>query len=361
VQIYRADGTLARRLEFDRMSTESVRTTDVAFFAQDRVQPTTRWYAEYGARLDRDGVVRRWNVTPRVGAALLLTESGSAVLRGGYGLFYERTPSAAGAFEQFEAAVDTRFAADGLTPLAPGVRFTHVTQRDLRTARSSTWDLSYDHRLSTARMLHGSLLDRRGSHELIVDPRQQNGVAELRLESEGRSRYRDAEVSVHYTRSPAADVNVSYAHAIVQSDLNPFAAFFDTMMSPVIGPNSYGPASTDVPHRVLARARWMPTPRWLFVSISDWRTGLPYSVVDEALDFVGPRNSRRFPIRYRQDLGVEHRFHVLKWEPWIGVRAYNALNSFLPSDVQANIGSKAFGSFYNSEYRQFRLQLRFER
>jgi len=361
VQIYRADGTRARLLEFDRMSTESVHTTDVAVFAQDRVQPTTRWYAEYGARLDRDGVVRRWNVTPRVGAALLLTESGSAVLRGGYGLFYERTPSAAGAFDQFEAAVDTRFAADGITPLAPGVRFTHVTQPDLRTARSSTWDLSYDHRLSAKWTLHASLLDRRGSHELIVDPRQRNGVAELLLESEGRSRYRDAEVGVHYTQSTAADVNVSYAHANVQSDLNPFAAFFDTMMSPVIGPNSYGPASTDVPHRVLARARWMPTPRWLFVSITDWRTGLPYSVVDEALDFVGPRNSRRFPIRYRQDLGIEHRFHILKWEPWIGIRAYNAFNSFLPSDVQANIGSRAFGSFYNSEYRQFRLQLRFER
>ncbi|HEV8348469.1 MAG TPA: TonB-dependent receptor [Vicinamibacterales bacterium] len=361
VLIYRADGTLARRLDFAGLSTERVRSTDVAFFAQDRVQPTTRWYAEYGARVDRDGVVRRWNVTPRVGAALLLNESGSAVLRGGYGLFYERTPSAAGAFEQFESALDTRFAADGITPLAPGVRFVHVTQPDLRTARSSAWDLSYDHRLSPRWTLRASLLDRHGSHELIVDPRQTNGIGELRLSGEGRSRYRDAEVGFHYTRSPAADLNVSYAHATAQADLNPFAAFFDTMMSPVIGPNVYGPSATDVPHRLLARGRWMPTPHWLLVGVTDLRTGFPYSAVDEALDFVGPRNSRRFPIRFRQDLGIEHRFHILKWEPWIGVRAYNALSSFLPSDVQANIGSKAFGTFYNSEYRQFRLQLRFER
>jgi hypothetical protein len=105
----------------------------------------------------------------------------------------------------------------------------------------------------------------------------------------------------------------------------------------------------------------MPTPRWLLVGITDLRTGLPYSVVDEALDFAGPRNSHRFPIRFRQDLGIEHRFHLAKWQPWIGVRAYNALNSFLPSDVQANIGSKVFGTFYNSEFRQFRLQVRFER
>ena len=37
----------------------------------------------------------------------------------------------------------------------------------------------------------------------------------------------------------------------------------------------------------------------------------------------------------------------------------NALGSFLPSDVQANISSPAFGTFYNSEYRQFRIQIRF--
>jgi hypothetical protein len=37
----------------------------------------------------------------------------------------------------------------------------------------------------------------------------------------------------------------------------------------------------------------------------------------------------------------------------------NALNSFLPSDVQANINSPAFGSFYNSVYREYRLAIRF--
>ena len=81
----------------------------------------------------------------------------------------------------------------------------------------------------------------------------------------------------------------------------------------------------------------------------------------DTLDFIGPRNQLRFPTYARLELGVEHRFKIFKLQPWIGVRAYNALNAFLPTDVQANIGSRAFGSFYNSEYRQFRLQVRFER
>ena len=97
------------------------------------------------------------------------------------------------------------------------------------------------------------------------------------------------------------------------------------------------------------------------VAIADWRTGLPYSILNESLDFVGLRNSVRLPNYFRLDLGIEHRFRVLKLQPWIGVRAYNALNSFLPSDVQANTASPNFGGLYNSQFRQYRLQIRFER
>jgi len=88
---------------------------------------------------------------------------------------------------------------------------------------------------------------------------------------------------------------------------------------------------------------------------------LPYSTVNEALDFVGSRNSARMPTFFRLDAGLEHRFTIKKFQPWIGFRAYNALNSFLPADVQANIASPNFGGLYNSQFRQYRLQLRFER
>ena len=43
------------------------------------------------------------------------------------------------------------------------------------------------------------------------------------------------------------------------------------------------------------------------------------------------------PNYLRFDLGLEHRFKIFKLQPWIGVRAYNAFNAFLPADVQANI------------------------
>jgi hypothetical protein len=359
--IERPDRTLVRRLDFTAPSRQELHTTDVAFFAQDRVQPNTRWYAEYGARVDRDGIIQRWNVTPRVGAALLLNETGGSVLRGGYGLFYERTPSVAGVIDQFETFTDTRF----VDPqgLAPGVAvpFSYATAPQLRTARSATWDLSYEYRWNRSASIRAAILDRRGDHELIVDTRRSLDAGTIVMQSSGRSRYRDFEVGFRLSHTTRFDLNATYAHANAEGDLNTFANYFDTMLSPVIAPNQYGPLPTDVPHRLLARGRLLPTATWLVVAIADWRTGLPYSIVDESLDFVGLRNTARMPNVFRLDLGLEHRFAIGKLKPWIGVRAYNALNSFLPADVQANTSSPAFGSLYNSQFRQYRLQVRFER
>jgi carboxypeptidase family protein/TonB-dependent receptor-like protein len=364
VLIRRSDppGTLARRLDFGGPTTQSVDSTDVALFLQDRIQPTTRWYAELGGRIDRDGIIGRFNATPRIGTAVLLNESGSSVLRGGFGLFFERTPSTAGTFNEFENFVDTRFAADGVTPIGAPTRFTHTIAPVLDTPRSRTWDIALDHRVNAMWALHFGVIDRRGTHELIVTPLVQAGAGELLLESVGRSTYREAEASVHVMYDHGVDLNVSYVRSAARGDLNSLNTYFDAMMWPIIGQNANAPANADVPNRLLARGRAMPTERWLVIGIFDWRSGTPYSVVDQNLDFVGPRNvGHRFPAYKRVELGLEHRFKILGRQPWIGVRAFNAFNSFLPTDVQANITSPAFGTFYNSEYRQFRVQVRFER
>jgi hypothetical protein len=205
------------------------------------------------------------------------------------------------------------------------------------------------------------VVNRNSSHELILEPVRTAAGAELQLSSTGRSHYRGAEVGLRYVHASNAELNVTYGRSTAAGDLNAFTNYFDAVLWPVVGQNMYTRASTDVPHRLTARGRLLPTDRWLLLGIFDWRTGQPYSVVDDALDFVGMRNGERFPTYQRLEVGIERRFKIARFRPWIGVRVWNALNAFLPNDVQANQGSPAFGSFYNSEYRQFRIQLRFER
>jgi len=361
VLIERNDGTLARSLTFPLPTSQTSHTTDVALFMQDRYQPNARWYVEFGGRLDRDGVVQNFNVTPRVGSALVLNKSGTAVLRGGFGLFYERTPSTAGAFDQFGTVIDQRFSIDGVTPLGPTVAFVHTTA-ELQTPRSKTWDISLDHRINKFWSIHLGLLDREGSHELVVNPVQTGTtIGQLLLTSNGGSTYFGAEAGVHFSAGDRADVNVTYTRSRARSDLNTLSNYYDTIMWPVFGQNAYAASPSDAPNRMLARARFTPWPKWLVVGIADWRSGLPYSVTNDTLDFVGLRNVLRFPTYFRLEARIERHIKLLKFQPWLGVRVWNALDSFLPVDVQSNLGSPNFGKFYNSEYPQIRIVLRFER
>ncbi len=362
VLIERGDGSLARMLTYTPgLTTQSQPTTDVALFAQDRYQPNARWYLEFGGRVDRDGILDRFNVTPRVGTAVVLDKAGSAVIRGGFGLFFERTPSTVGAFAMFPSVVDTRYRPDGVTPLEPAVTFAPAVT-DLETPRSRTWDLGFDYRLNAMWSMHVGMLDRQGRNELIVDPvRTSATTGLLSLTATGQSSYLGGEVGVHFSAGDRADVNVSYTRSQARADLNALSNYFDTVMWPVLGRNQYAPAPSDVPNRVLARGRFTPWKNWLVIGIMDWRSGVPWSATTDTLDYVGARNSLRFPMYFRLEAGLERKVRILKFRPWIGVRVWNALDSFLPVDVQSNLGSANYGKFYNSEYPQIRIIMRFER
>jgi len=360
VLVERTDGSLARRLDYGAPTVQDVHAIDVALFAQDRLQPSKRWYVEFGGRLDRDGIIGEMNASPRVGAALLLNGAATAVLRGGYGLFYERTPSIAGAFTAFETATDSRFEADGVTLIGQPALVSHLVG-DLQAARSSSWDLAYEHQLSPRWAFHISVLDRNGDHQLILDPLHDEEGQHLLLNSDGQSHYLQEEVGVHLMRGTRMDINASYTHSLARENLNALVNFYGPVLAPIVGADQYAAAAADAPHRLFVRGQMMPTGRWMIVGTFDLRSGLPYSVVNEELEFVGPRNDRRFPTYVRTELGLDRRITLAHAHPWLGVRAANALNAFLPTDVQANLGSPAFGTFYNSEYQQIRVHIRFER
>jgi len=363
VSILRDNGTLARTLTFSGPAYQSVDSTDVALFAQDRVQPYERLLLEFGGRIDHDGVLNRTNATPRVGAIFLVTPNGSGALRAGYGLFFERTPSIVGAFDQLDASTEQRFAPDGVTPLGPPLLFKHVTASDVNVARSATWNVQYDQRLVRGLSFRVAALERRGNDELLVNPLTPTDAAraELLMSSTGRSLYREAEVTVRFAPSKQFEFSGTYVRSTASADLNAYTAFFGNVRWPVIGVNQYAPTSSPVPNRLIAHTRTIFWNRVLLSSILEIHSGFPYSVTNDMLDWVGPRNQQfYFPTFAMLDLDLEHRFTFIKGKPWIGVRAFNAFNRFSPIEVQSNLSSPAFGSFYNSYGRQLRLQVRFE-
>src|SRR5262249_23369345 len=218
-----------------------------------------------------------------------------------------------------------------------------------------------EHRLKPSLAVHAGYLSREGHNALVVDPEVTAAGPELLLTDDGQSSFRQADVGVHVSRGQRLDINATYVRSSAREDLNSFVSFFDIVAVPVIGANAYAPAAADAPNRLFVRGRAMPTRSWMVVGTFDWRDGLPYSIVNDDLDFVGPRNDHRFPTYVRLETGLDRRLSIAHVHPWLGLRVTNALNSFLPADVQAHIGSPFFGSFANSEYRQYRIHLRFER
>jgi hypothetical protein len=155
-------------------------------------------------------------------------------------------------------------------------------------------------------------------------------------------------------------VNATYVRSSASANLNAYATFFDNIRWPVIGTDAYAPTSSNAPHRFIAHARALLRDRWLLSSIVEVHSGFPYSAVNDMLDWVGARNqNHHFPAVALVDIDIERRVKFFRWRPFVGLRVYNALNAFAPVEVQANLSSAAFGSFYNSQPRRFRLQLNF--
>ncbi len=358
VEVRRVDGTLARRVTFPSPARPRLDTLDLAFFARDRWSPPVRGLTlDAGARLDRDAVCGETVLAPRLGVTYQ-PRGGRLTLQAGAGLFTERTPSLVGSFLQLEERTEARFAEDGQT-LVGATHYHHEVDTTLRAARSTTWNAGLTFRATPKLDLWVGVMGRDGRHEPILVPEGEGREGRLRLETTGRSRYRDLELGIRFAPRPGREARLSWVHSRSEADLNAFGSIFGTVPAVVVRPNEYGPAPSDIPDRVLLRVVSDLGPDWLASTLFEWRQGLPWSAVNENLEFVGPRNqSGRLPSAMLIDFTVERRFEVRRRSLWLGVGVTNLLNSRAWQDVQTFVEADDFGWFYNEIPRRLHVVVR---
>jgi hypothetical protein len=357
VTVRRADGTVSQQYTFDGSWSQVSAGTDVALFGFDRWRVNERLLLEPGVRVDRDGVLKRTSVSPRFGYVIGILPPDVGVLRGGVGVFYERTPLNVAAFESFEHATVTRFAADGRTPASSPMTFV-PRAATLDTPRAFVWNVEYDHRLAPNVFLKLNHLRRYGSHEFVVNPVEAGAAAELRLASVGESRYRETEVTVRVGKSEERQVSASYVRSHSEGDLNAFDTYFGNYRQPIIRPNQYSLNPVDVPNRLMIKGVIPWRKKWTVSTLIELRNGFPYSVVNQDQEFVGVRNTGgRLPFFYTLDVGLIRSAKFLGRDVRLGVRGYHLLHTFAPRDIQANIDSGALGALYNGIARRFTLTM----
>jgi hypothetical protein len=346
VEVRRLDDSLAERTTYaPLLARPAQRGTEFALFVQDRWRVTDRVMVELGFRSDRDDVVERVNYSPRVGMSVSLLPEGRGILRGGFGKFAERTPLTVGAFTQYEHSTLTRFAADGRPILGP-VTLVHVVNGPLRTPESIVETVAWDQRFGRRFFFKAAYLHRSGSHGYVIEPDPSRGV--LSLSSTGESRYWEFETTGRYLATEHRDVTISYVRSRSTRDLNDYDQFFGNFRDPIIRANEFSLSPTDVPNRLIVRGTLGLPGQWVWSPVFEWRTGFPWSAVDEFLDYVGPRNrSGRLPSVTSLDFTLARPWRVKKYRFTGGIKVYNVFDAGNERDVQYNITSPEYGRFYN--------------
>ncbi len=387
ILIRRGDNTLAQRVDFAEDGTVSRSINESSAFVQERWVVNKKLTIDGGLRFDRDGIVRRSNLAPRLAFLYLPLKNERTIIRGGIGLFYDRTPLSVGIFEpanrgddEFPLSSSTRsthlperivttFAPDGFSITDGPRRFKNDVEEPLSSPHSVRWSLQLDRGITKNLTARISYLERTTTNDFIIEPREgASNTGTLVLSSRGRSRYRELQLLAAYTKPPIGSWNASYVWSSAHGDLNTVDNFLGDFPSFVVRRNEYAPLPFDAPHRFLVYGE-LKTRYDIIISPSlEIRSGFPFSFVNERLDFIGARNkAERFPTFISLDAQVIKGFAIPKFVPRfegrrarIGIAIFNITNHFNPRDVQSNLGSPRAGQFFNSLSTSVRGKLEFD-
>ena len=386
ILIRRADDTLAQRVDFDGNAV-SRSINEFGGFVQDRWVVNEKLTIDGGLRFDRDGIVRRSNIAPRLSFLYLPFKNERTIIRSGVGLFYDRTPISVGIFERenegegelfFSSSrrfthlperIVTTFGPDGFSVTDGPRRFRNDVEEPLSDPRSVRWSVQLDRGISKNLTARIGYLQRTTKNDFIIEPREgASDTGTLVLSSRGRSRYRELQLLAAYTKPPIGSWNASYVWSVARGDLNTVDDFLGDFPSFVVRRNEYAPLPFDAPHRFLIYGE-MNTRYDITVSPSlEVRSGFPFSYVNERLDFIGARNKAgRFPTFFSLDAQVIKGFAIPRFVPGlegrkarVGIAVFNITNHFNPRDVQSNVGSPPAGQFFNSLSTSVRGKFEFD-
>jgi hypothetical protein len=350
--ILREDRTLSRVSTFIGGATFGRSNFESSIYGQDRWSVSKRLLLEAGVRADRDTIIHRTSVSPRVAGTYLLTHDGNMKLSSGIGLYYDATNLDLLTRPLAGERLDQLFASNGVTPPGPLLTTSfHVNEQSLRVPRYLNWSIELEDKLPAQIYLDAEFLQKRGHNgfayfetnsgfQLLNDRQDRYDAFQITLR---RAFKRNYAILAAYTRSRA------HSNAVLENNID----------NPVFGPQSGGPLPWDAPNHFISWG-WMPlVKKFDFVYSLDWRTGFPFSVVNQQQQLVGALNSRRFPDYFTLNTHLERRFTLFSYILALRAGFNNVTNRQNPTVVNNNLDSPQFLTFGGTEHRVFTGRIRF--
>ena len=341
--IQNGEGQLVRTVEFGPRAGLAVRDQLGELAVRDVWRVGDRLQFDTGGRLDQSN---KHGAVPsaRLGVRYNVDPAGRTVLKGGIGHFVNTLPLAVAAFSSYPTRTDRRL--DPVTGAVLQETTYQPTVDRLRLPRALAATIEIDRQIFEGLDLQASFTARYSSRLATLMVPADSGP--LTIRSSGTSQYRDLQLSVRRQWKDDQQLFVSYVISSAFGERNDFVTLFHDLDRAVIQPGGMSRLSSDARHRWLAWGTFNVPGKVVLSPVVEWRSGFPYSVVDESQSFVGVPNSHQFPAFADIDMVVYRAFEHRHRKADLGVQLFNTTHHFNPRDVYAVAGASRFGSFTNS-------------
>lgn len=354
--ILREDGTRSHLVSFDGPRRFARDNLESSWFVQDRWS-SERVLIEAGLRLDRDTIIKKTLISPRLAGAYLPGKSGNLKLSGGIGIFRDVTNLELVVRPGFGRRFDTVFTENGTGVEQQTATVFLVNERALTAPRYLNWSLAVERVLPGSLHVNVEYIQKRGNDGFSFNGLDlpASAVARFQLGNDRRDRYDSLQVTIRKLTRGNYALLASYARSAARSN-----TLFDTSFeTPVFEEAEGGPLPWDSPNRFVSWG-WMPLVRGFNLAYSvEARDGYPFSVVDEDQRIVGRANANRFPFFFSLNLHTERRFRLGGFQWALRAGFNNVTNRRNPTAVNNNINSPDFLTFGGLQDRAFTGRIRF--
>ena len=356
VEIMGPSGTAVERITFTSSQASSIQQNEFAWYASDQWTLAPRLTVTLGARFDHDSITDSSHLAPRGGFLLALTADRKTLLKGGAGIFYDRVPLMIASFPYLPGRTVAMLDSTGQVTIS--TFYQNEIVGGLQNPRSKAWNLAVSRELARGLTVEAGYEWRRTTDDFVVSPVCMSTCI-LALENRGEQSYREFQLRGRYAFR-GHTLNASYVRSKAYGDLNDFFSFYGNLPKAVVQPDGRGRLNYDAPNRVLVWGEFQLPKKFTVLPVVDVHTGFPYSVQDVYRQYVGPRNTERFPRFQSVDLQVLRPIKIKKLKARAGFTIFNLLGHFNPRDVQTIQESPRHGQFFNDAWREFRGKLVFE-
>jgi hypothetical protein len=368
IDILNSANQLLERISFTGGQPFQNRDTEYALFAQDHWMVSPRLGIDLGLRAESQELSESLRLAPRAGVSW--NPWANTVIRGGFGLFYDRVPLNVYSFDQYPNQVVTMFDPAGQVSAGPFLYENGLGTVDVRSPlvfrkivagnfspSSATGSMQVEQTLSEHLKLRIGYMQSQSSGLVLLNsvaPDPVTNTGAYLLSGTGQSRYRQFEATARLRLNDKRQLFFSYVRSRARGDLNDFASYLGSFPAPIIRPNQFGNLPADLPNRFLTWGLIQLPAGFRIAPLVEFRSGFPYAVTDEAQNYIGIPDANRFPTFLSVDARISKDFKVnSKYTLRFSVSAFNLTNHFNPEAFHANAADPAYGLFFGQRGRRF--------